>query len=185
MKRLIILLFALISILPHAVVAKGVTEIRQGDHIPAAFAARDATGKQRNYASIRGAKGTVLVFFRSAKWCPFCQAQLKDLMGAQAALAQRGYSLAAISYDDPSVLSGFSRGHAIGYTLLSDAGSKMITAFGLRDPQYAPGSFADGVPKPAIFVINTAGIVLKKMVSTDYRVRPSNTDILAAVEGAR
>jgi peroxiredoxin len=184
LKRLILPLAAALLLTPSLATAMEVAEVEVGRPIPSNFAARDAAGKVRNYASIRGKKGTVLVFFRSAKWCPFCQAQLKDLKKAQASLAARGYTLAAISYDPPEVLAGFAKSQGIGYTLLSDAGSRMIGAFGLIDPQYAPGSFAAGVPRPTILVIDAQGKLTKKMVSADYKVRPTNAQILAAT-GAR
>lgn len=147
------------------------------------LAARDITGAPRNLASIAGKKGVVLVFFRSAKWCPFCQAQLMSLKDVAAPLAQRGYNLAAISYDPPDVLSGFAGKRGISYILLSDGGSKMIDAFGLRDPQYKEGSFAYGVPRPAIFVISPRGVIRAKLAQEGFKVRPSNTAILAAVDG--
>ena len=54
-------------------------EIATGAKIPSAFKEVDATSHVRNWSSIAGKKGTVLVLFRSAKWCPYCQAQLKSL----------------------------------------------------------------------------------------------------------
>ena len=92
------------------------------------------------------------MFFRSARWCPYCQRQLMDMRTVQDALA-------AISYDKPDVLTTFAQKWNIRYTLLSDDGSAMIDAFHLRDPQYKPDSFAFGVPKPSIFVIDRRGIV--------------------------
>ena len=39
----------------------------------------DETGKPRSLESLMGDNGLVLFFFRSAAWCPYCQAQLIDL----------------------------------------------------------------------------------------------------------
>jgi len=50
-----------------------------------------------------GQKGLVLFFFRSADWCPFCQAQMMDLNTAVAGMESRGYKLAGISYDTPEI----------------------------------------------------------------------------------
>lgn len=155
-----------------------------GAPVPA-LTAVDASGKPRDLASVTGRKGVVLVFFRSARWCPFCQHQLIDLKAVQAPLAQRGYSLAAISYDKPEVLSAFAEKQGVGYTLLSDDGSKLIDAYRLRDPQYAAGSFAYGVPRPSIFVIDARGVVRAKLALEGYRVRPANDAIVAAVDGLR
>lgn len=159
--------------------------IAVGAAVPASFAARDASGKLRNFASIKGRKGTVLVLFRSAKWCPYCQAQLKDLKGAQAALAQRGYTLNALSYDPPATLADFAAKQGIGYTLLSDERSATIDALGLRDPQYPKGTIPYGVPRASVLVIDGKGVVRSKMVAADYKFRPTTATILAAVDGVK
>lgn len=165
-----------------ASIAYAAAPIAVGAHVPAGFAAVDTAGKARNFASIAGKKGTVLIFFRSASWCPYCQAQLKDVRALPAELAKRGYSLAAISYDSPEKLADFTARQSINYTLLSDAGSKMIDAFGLRDPAYPKGNFAYGVPTSTVLVIGADGVVKKKLSTDDYKIRPSNATILAAVD---
>ena len=71
----------------------------------------DQTGKPRALSSLMGDKGLVLFFFRSADWCPYCQAQMIDLNTAVAALEQRGYKMAGISYDSPQILSTFIERH--------------------------------------------------------------------------
>ncbi|MFM9828713.1 MAG: peroxiredoxin family protein [Sphingomonas sp.] len=167
-----------------ATVAYAASPIAVGAKVPATFAAVDSTGKPRTFASVAGSKGVVMVFFRSAKWCPYCQAQLKDIRALAPDLQKRGYTLAAISYDSPEVLSNFAAKQDVNYTLLSDNGSKMIDAFGLRDPNYAPDSFAYGVPTATVLVIGKNGVVRKKLSTTDYKVRPSNSTILAAVDAS-
>ena len=152
-----------------------------GAHIPA-FEARDAEGKTVHWADLTGRKGTVLVFFRSAKWCPFCQAQLIALKDAAAPLEQRGFKLVAISYDQPDILAGFIAKRQIPYTLLSDDKSAMIDAFNLRDPQYPPDSMAYGVPQPSIFVISPAGVVQAKLAEDGYKNRPPVEAVIAAVD---
>lgn len=163
-----------------ATVASAAPQITTGKRIPAGFVARDTMGKVRDLASISGPKGSVLVFFRSAKWCPYCQAQLKELDALRAPLAAKGYKLAAISYDTPAILADFGKRQNIGYTLLSDEGSKMIDAFGLRDPAYDKSSFAYGVPKATVLVLGRDGTVKQMFVTADYKVRPSNATILNA-----
>ncbi len=154
-----------------------------GTHIPP-LTATDKTGAARDFKSLPGKRGVVLVFFRSAKWCPYCQRQLIDLKGVEAPLAARGYSLAALSYDKPETLALFAEKQGVGYTLLSDDGSKMIDAFKLRDPQYPAGNLAYGVPKPSIFILDRTGIVRAKLALEGYKVRPDNDAILKAVDAA-
>ncbi len=141
-------------------------------------------GKPANLSTLSGRKGAVLVFHRSAAWCPFCQAQLMALRNAQGPLAAKGYTLVAISYDSPEVLAQFKARRQIGYVLLSDEGSKVIDAFKLRDPQYPVGHRAYGVPQPAIFVISRAGVVQARLAEEGYRNRPPVPVVIAAVEAA-
>ncbi len=186
MRALLKIIAALALMVGGAVAAPAeAAEIATGAKVPAGFKAIDAMGRIRAWASITGKKGAVLVLFRSAKWCPFCQAQLKSLKDVQASLAQRGYSLAALSYDPPDVLAGFAAKTGIGYTLLSDEKSAMIDAFGLRDPAYAAGSYAYGVPKASILLVDAKGVVRWKSVATDYKIRADNATILKAVDALR
>jgi peroxiredoxin len=139
-------------------------------------------GKPVSLRELSGRRGLVLLFFRSAKWCPYCQQRLTDFRAAQAPLEARGYRLAAISYDPGSVLSAFAATRQIGYTLISDPGSVTIDTYRLRDPQYKEGSFAYGVPKPAIFIISRRGVVQAKLALEGYKVRPTVQSVLDAVD---
>ncbi len=142
----------------------------------------DTAGKPQSVQALAGKKGVVLMFFRSAKWCPFCQAQLIAMKAAPDALAARGYTLAAVSYDDPQVLADFTAKRDINYTLLSDRGSATIDAWALRDPQYKPDSIAYGVPMPGIFVLGPDGTVRAKLAEAGYRTRPPLEAVLAAID---
>lgn len=143
-----------------------------GAQAPSIGTPQDSTGKPRPLTSLMGGKGVVLVFFRSAAWCPYCQAQLIALSGGQAEIEKRGYRLAAISYDQPDVLAAFTAKREIRYPLLSDPKSEVIDRYGLRDPQYPPGSRAYGVPRPIIFVIGRDGAVRAKLYEETYKTRP-------------
>lgn len=157
-----------------------------GSKAPAiAATATDAAGKPASLKSIRGDKGTVLIFFRSVKWCPYCQHQMIEFKAATAPLAQRGYRLAAISYDDTATQAAFAAKEGITLTFLSDPGSKTIDAWSLRDPQYKPDSFAFGVPRPAIFVLDAKGVIRAKLAEDGYKVRPSVEAVLAAVDAIK
>jgi peroxiredoxin len=112
------------------------------------------------------------VFFRSAAWCPYCQAQLIELNGGVAEMEKRGYRLAGLSYDQPDVLEGFTTKRGLTYTLLSDPKSEVIDRYKLRDPQYAAGSKAYGVPRPIIFVIARDGTIKAKLFEETFKTRP-------------
>ena len=145
--------------------------------------ATDLKGAPVSVKDLSGKNGVVLIFFRSAKWCPYCQKQLMDMKDAPAALAQRGYRLAAISYDPTDVLAGFAEKRAIPYPLLSDTGSVTIDAWKLRDMRYKPDSFAWGVPYASIYVLSPKGVLRAKLAEEDYKVRPPLSAMLATIDG--
>ena len=173
MKRVLAALFLSIGLVA-PVAAKPDFELGPaiGSKAPAIGAPLDATGRPRPLESLMGDKGLVLVFYRSAAWCPYCQLQLMDLNGGLAEVEKRGYRIAAISYEKPSVNAGFIENRGINYTLLSDPASKIIDRYNLRDPQYQPGSRAYGVPRPIIFVLDRNGVIKAKLYEETYKTRP-------------
>lgn len=137
------------------------------------FAGLDQEGNQQNFDSIVGENGAVVVFYRSAKWCPFCQMQLIDLnTNAIEAVKERGYGLAGVSYDKVRDLERFHKKWRVGFPLLSDEGSKMIDALGLRNEDYKEGHYAHGVPHPVILVLDRNKKVTAKLMRDGYRDRP-------------
>ena len=142
----------------------------------------DQTGKPRALNSLMGEKGLVLFFFRSAAWCPFCQAQMIDLNTGVAAMEKRGYKLAGISYDKPEVLKTFIERRMLTYTLLSDPKSGVIDRYKLRDPQYPPGNFAYGVPRPIIFILDRNGVIKAKLYEDTYTKRPPTPLVIETLD---
>jgi peroxiredoxin len=142
----------------------------------------DLKGAPTTLRQLSGKSGLVLVFFRSAKWCPYCQKQLIDLKAAPGPLAERGYRLAAVSYDPPEILTAFTEKHEIPYPLLSDGGSVTIDAWKLRDIRYKPDSFAWGVPYASIYVLSPKGVLRAKLAEEDYKVRPPVSTVLAVID---
>jgi len=94
--------------------------------------------------------------------------------------------LYAISVDPPAVSKDFAakiasdRKGAVDFPILSDSDHKIIDAYGLRDPAYAGQKF-DGIPHPAVYVIDKAGRVAWAKVESNYRERPTNHEIRAAL----
>jgi peroxiredoxin len=68
------------------------------------------------------------------------------------------------------------------FPLLSDPGSRIIDRYALRDEAYA-GKKEDGIPHPAVFVLDEKGRIRWMKVETDFRERPSNAEIAAAIDG--
>src|SRR5688572_4757061 len=76
-----------------------------GAAIPTPFNVHDAQGALQTFADVSGPSGVVLVFVRSASWCPYCIQQLRDIESMNTALKARGYRLVTVSYDAPEILA--------------------------------------------------------------------------------
>ena len=95
--------------------------------------------------------------------------------------------LFAISVDPPDLSKSFAdkiasdgKG-AINFPLLSDPEHKIIDAYGLRDPAYN-GQKVEGIPHPAVYVIDKQGKVAWARIESDYKQRPTNEEIRAALD---
>lgn len=143
-----------------------------GAPIPDAVRAPDGAGAARNFQNLKGANGLVLVFARSADWCPYCQRQLIELEGARGAIEARGWKLAAIATDTPEEIARFTNQRGVSFPILADPDSRIVRAFDLVDPQYPPGHRAHGVPAPTIYFISPDRVIRARLAEDDYRVRP-------------
>ena len=66
-------------------------------------------------------------------------------------------------------------GVAPDFIMLSDPDMSVIDRYGLYNPDSSPRRPG---PHPATYVIDMEGIVRYRFVEIDYRVRPTNVDIL-------
>jgi peroxiredoxin len=147
-----------------------------------AFKLSDQAGKKQELSSLAGPNGLLLLFFRSADWCPFCKGQLVDLEAAQQAFAKKGVNVAAISYDSPAILADFARRRSITYPLLSDPDSKVIDAFGIRNPEGT--GLEAGIPYPGYYLIDAQGVIQKRFFETAYVNRLTASNLYSNLYGS-
>ena len=146
------------------------------------FALKDQTGYVIKLSELTAKHGKVaLAFFRSADWCQFCQKQLIDLQANLEILEAAGIKLVGISYDSVDILNRFSKKQSLGYTLLSDPGSKTIDAYKVRNESARPGR-SEGIPHPTVFLVNNNGVIAAKLREENMKVRQTIEAIVAAAE---
>jgi peroxiredoxin len=150
--------------------------LRAGQKAPE-FSAIDQFGKTQTLATLRGSKGTVLLFYRSADWCPYCKGQLIQLQAAKERFEKQGIKLAGISYDSVEILKNFSDRRKIGFPLLSDPDSKIIRRYQVLNSE-AVGPNA-GMARPGYFYIDTEGMIREKFFEAKYRERLTGNTLLS------
>jgi peroxiredoxin len=73
-------------------------------------------------------------------------------------------------------------GRAIEFRLISDPTHAVIDRYGLlnqQDPRQRP------IPHPTVLVIDREGVVRWKFIEINYKIRPTNQDILGALADLR
>lgn len=69
---------------------------------------------------------------------------------------------------------------AVKFPLLSDPGHRVVDGYGLRDAEYNGQNF-EGLPRPSIYLIDKNGRIAWAIVEDDYKKRPTNKDMRAAI----
>lgn len=73
-------------------------------------------------------------------------------------------------------------GRRLDFTLISDPDHAVIERYGLlnqQDPRQRP------IPHPTIFLIDREGVVRWKFIEINYKIRPTNDDVLEALRALR
>ena len=96
----------------------------------------------------------------------------------------------AISVDSPAESKEFAekisadgKGN-VSFPMLSDPGHRVIDAYGIRDPDYNGQKF-EGIPHPSVYIIDKDGRVAWAKVEKDYKERPINDEVRAALKNLK
>lgn len=93
----------------------------------------------------------------------------------------------AISVDSPAQSKQFAEKISadgkgeVNFSMLSDPGHRVIDAYGIRDPDYNGQKF-EGIPHPSVYLIDRSGKVAWAKIETDYKERPANDEVEAALK---
>jgi peroxiredoxin len=175
------------------------TALKVGDSIPD-VTVRTVDNKEVKLRTLVAEKPAVLVFFRGG-WCPFCNAHLSSLLGIEQDLDKQGVQIIAIGMDQPSKLRETMEKDKLDYTLLSDSDATAVKAFGIAykvddatlarmkgfnvDLDAATGNSDHILPHPAVFVVNTSGVIRFAHADTDFKVRLEASKVLEAAKLAK
>lgn len=165
--------------------AEEICPIKVGEQVPDVYV-KSLDGDQVNLKEYISGSNTVLIFYRGG-WCPFCNLQLSNLNKIDNELVKIGYKLVAISIDEPEKLKESLESHNLNYTLLSDSKADASFAFGLAfkvedeynkmlkshnmDIEEASGENHHILPVPAVYLVDSNGVIQYDYVNPNYKVR--------------
>ncbi len=158
---------------------------------------KDQYGKTVSLSERFKEKTTVLIVYRGG-WCPYCSKQLASVQKIEKELANLDAQLIAVSPDSPEKLAE-TKITAPSYQLLSDDSLTLAQTLGLAfylDDKTAKiyrnklgvnfvsldGEAKVALPVPAVFVIDTNGLVHFQYANPNYKVRLTEDLLLAAVK---
>jgi peroxiredoxin len=153
-------------------------------------------GKALAIKEVIGDKPSVLVFYRGG-WCPYCNKQLARLRKITKQINNLGYKLIAVSPDKVSKFQETVKKEKLDYTVVSDSDLIIAKEFGLTfkvdaktralyktygiDLEAASGKTHYSLPIPAIYVLDSRGLVHFNYVNPNYKVRMNEKILLNAL----
>lgn len=134
-------------------------------------------GEPRDLVRLRG-HSLVLIFYRG-HWCGACRGHLAQVRDLHLLLQDAGASVLAISSEP---LEDARKGvieHDLPFCVLSDPDLAVIDRYGVRDPDDPEGR---AIARPALFIIDPAGVVRFAHVGEHPQDRHSLQLVLLALE---
>ena len=120
------------------------------------FTLPTADGGSITLSDLRGRR--VIVYFYPAAMTPGCTKQACDFTDSLSSLQAQGYDVLGISPDSPAKLAAFRERDGLTITLLSDADTSVLKAYGAFGEKKLYGRTVQGVIR-STFVIDEHGTI--------------------------
>ena len=176
--------------------------VKSGDKAPS-FVVLDAQGKQFTFDPNALERPAVLITFRGG-WCPFCNMHLSELRTVVPEIAALGVDVLFLSGDRPEMLYASLKQDTqddiadLGYRIYSDADAQAAIALGIAfkaSERTIKGRLDKGqdiedssmlkhgvMPVPAVYAVDTSGMIRFDFVEPNYKVRLPADELLAVAK---
>lgn len=159
--------------------------IETGDKMPD-FILKDSNGNEVSSKDILRNSKMLLTFFRGS-WCPYCNLELQYLQKHLQSLQDKKVTVVAVSPQKAEHSQSLTSQHNLSFTVLTDVDNKLAEqlgiSFSLQDfvvPHYNElgidfhhfnGNDHNTLPIPAVYVVNSDGIISYSFIDADYTNR--------------
>lgn len=129
---------------------------------------------------------TVWMFYRG-NWCPFCMAQIKEVVAQYQELAQRGAQVVLVSPQSDAQTRSLAEKFSVPLRFMRDRDNavakrlRIFAANGLPTGLQALGYDSD-VPLPTVFISDAQGVVIYADLTSNYRIRPEPESFLRVLD---
>lgn len=169
--------------------------VQAGEQAPG-FTVFEVNGRAYRFDPQKLDRPTVLITYRGG-WCPVCNRHLMALRDLIPELKAKGFDILFLSGDRPELLyeSLAEEAQSLDYTLLSDQHLEAASALGLAfavdyefyksrglDLEQTTGTDHHALPVPAVYIVDTAGVIQFAHAEPDYRKRLSADELREAAQ---
>ncbi len=139
------------------------------------FTVRDVNDNLVSSAQLTD-RPAILIFYRG-NWCPFCSAQLKELIARYKEIDALGVRVAMIAPQPHENTVGVSKIYDAKFDFLTDEGNAAAHALGIENPNGLPmgmqmlGYDSDTV-LPTVIITDRDGKIVWTHETDNYRIRP-------------
>ena len=149
------------------------------------FAARDLDGNIVRASGMRG-RPALYMFYRG-NWCPFCMAQVREIMERYREIADLGAEIVLISPQTTELTQRVAEMFHVPCHFWVDDGLEAATQLGLRhDSGVPPGPLArrygSDTVLPTVIITDENGSILFTDQTDNYRVRPDPAVFLRVLQ---
>jgi peroxiredoxin len=159
------------------------------------FNAKDQNGKSISLQALRR-KGPVVVLFYRGNWCPYCNKQLNELQDSLQYITAKGAQVVAITPEASEGINKTIEKTGAAFSVLNDKDVVISKAYNVSYEvdtatmnMYKTNWDVDFLqinqqkekaylPVPAVFIVNSKGIITYRFFETDVTKRPSVKELL-------
>ncbi len=182
--------------------AESVSPLGVGDTLPS-FTVYDVNGDAVAFDAETMAEPALIITFRGG-WCPYCNLHLSELRNVVPEISEMGVNVVFFSGDRPEILYSSLMEETqddidgLDYTIYSDADADAAKALGIafaidgpvagwqawalskgRDIEDSSIERVQALPVPAVYAVDTDGVIQYAFVEADYKKRLPADDVLA------
>jgi peroxiredoxin len=122
------------------------------------FSLADQAGETVTLSGFKNKRAVLLIFVRG-DWCPGCHMMLRTYEKERVKFQQKNIIVMAIGPDPVGVNRDMVKRLELDYKVLSDENQAASKVYGVQDPDSKDKDKAVGIPLPASFLVDMAGIV--------------------------
>ncbi|EDP95670.1 redoxin domain-containing protein [Kordia algicida OT-1] len=129
---------------------------------------------------------TILIFYRG-NWCPFCMAQIKEMVEHHEELTERNINTVFISSQPHGFSENLTKKHPLDFQFLVDVDGKVAKQLDIFAENGLPFGFqifgfASHTTLPTIIITDSNEQIVYTNQTENYRMRPEPTELLRVID---